>query len=120
MTGGIGPDRVIDAVGVDANRPHSGPAEKSIKGEVKEFKKEVEEIAPKVNAEHGNWEPGDAPSMVLQWMTQAVAKAGHLSIIGVYPETAKHFPIGAAMFKNLTIKMGNCNHRKYIPVLVDM
>jgi threonine dehydrogenase-like Zn-dependent dehydrogenase len=30
------------------------------------------------------------------------------------------FPIGKAMNKNLTIKMGNCNHRRYIPQLVDM
>ena len=30
------------------------------------------------------------------------------------------FPIGAAMNKNLTLRMGNCPHRKYIPRLVDM
>lgn len=30
------------------------------------------------------------------------------------------FPIGAAMEKNLTIKMGNCNHRKYIPKLLEV
>ena len=24
------------------------------------------------------------------------------------------------MNKNLTVNMGNCNHRKYIPMLVDM
>ena len=28
------------------------------------------------------------------------------------------FPINAAMNKNLTINMGNCNHRTYIPKLV--
>jgi threonine dehydrogenase-like Zn-dependent dehydrogenase len=38
----------------------------------------------------------------------------------VYPETAASFPIGTAMNKNLTVKMGNCNHRKYIPKLVDL
>lgn len=27
---------------------------------------------------------------------------------------------GAAMNKNLTIRMGNCNHRKYIPHLIDL
>jgi threonine dehydrogenase-like Zn-dependent dehydrogenase len=32
----------------------------------------------------------------------------------------RSFPIGKAMNKNLTIKMGNCNHRKYIPELLDM
>jgi threonine dehydrogenase-like Zn-dependent dehydrogenase len=30
------------------------------------------------------------------------------------------FPIGLAMNKNLTLKMGNCNHRKYIPGLVEL
>jgi threonine dehydrogenase-like Zn-dependent dehydrogenase len=30
------------------------------------------------------------------------------------------FPIGMAMNKNLTINMGNCNHRKYIPHLVEL
>jgi threonine dehydrogenase-like Zn-dependent dehydrogenase len=56
----------------------------------------------------------------LEWAVQALAKAGTLSIIGVYPLTHKFFPIGMAMNRNLTIKMGNCNHRKYIPSLVDM
>ncbi|HLW82088.1 MAG TPA: hypothetical protein VKS20_08610 [Candidatus Acidoferrales bacterium] len=30
------------------------------------------------------------------------------------------FPLGKAMGKNLTIRMGNCNHRKYVPKLVDL
>jgi threonine dehydrogenase-like Zn-dependent dehydrogenase len=48
------------------------------------------------------------------------AKAGTLAIIGVYPETVQFFPMGMAMMKNLSINMGNCNHRKYIPVLMEM
>jgi threonine dehydrogenase-like Zn-dependent dehydrogenase len=76
-------------------------------------------IAPKRNPKDGNWEPGDAPSQALNWAVQALAKAGSLSIIGVYPQTAQMFPIGEAMNKNLTVKMGNCNHRKYIPMLLD-
>ena len=120
LTGGIGVDRAIDAVGVDATAPHQGPAVKSIKEKQKEFKQEREEVAPKTNAKDGNWEPGDAPSIVLRWMVEAVAKAGRISIIGVYPDSVEHFPIGQAMNKNLTVKMGNCNHRKYIPKLVDL
>ena len=57
---------------------------------------------------------------MLQWAVQALAKAGTLSIIGVYPETMTRFPIGMAMMKNLTLQMGNCPHRKYIPSLVEM
>jgi threonine dehydrogenase-like Zn-dependent dehydrogenase len=51
---------------------------------------------------------------------QALAKAGTLSIIGVYPPTDPFFPIGTAMKKNLTIRMGNCNYCKYVPALVEM
>ncbi|RYZ97105.1 MAG: glutathione-dependent formaldehyde dehydrogenase, partial [Moraxellaceae bacterium] len=38
----------------------------------------------------------------------------------VYPEHSRSFPIGAAMNKNLTINMGNCHHRKYIPKLIEL
>lgn len=30
------------------------------------------------------------------------------------------FPIGVAMNRNLTIRMGNCPHRRYIPMLLDL
>ena len=30
------------------------------------------------------------------------------------------FPIGQAMKKNLTIRAGNCHHRKYAPQLVNL
>ncbi len=118
LTNGIGPDRVIDCVGVDAVAPKSGPAKSAVRKSL--FNLEEKMIAPKTNRKDGNWAPGDAPSQVLQWMVECVAKAGTISIIGVYPQTAYVFPIGAAMNKNLTIKMGNCDHRAYIPRLVDL
>jgi threonine dehydrogenase-like Zn-dependent dehydrogenase len=120
LTEGIGVDRVIDAVGVDATRPHGGPASKQIKGEAEQFQREVEEIAERAKPNGENWHPGDAPSLVLSWAVEALAKAGTLAIIGVYPETARTFPIGKAMNMNLTVKMGNCHHRRYIPMLIDL
>ncbi len=120
MTGGIGVDRAIDAVGIDAERPHDGPAALKAKANGKLFDRELETVAPKTNPKGKNWQPGDGPSQVLLWAVEALAKAGTLSIIGVYPETAMIFPIGGAMNKNLTIKMGNCNHRTYIPRLLEM
>jgi threonine dehydrogenase-like Zn-dependent dehydrogenase len=57
---------------------------------------------------------------VLNWAVQALAKAGTLGVIGVYPPNVGYFPIGLAMNKNLTIKLGNCNHRKYLPELVEI
>jgi threonine dehydrogenase-like Zn-dependent dehydrogenase len=120
LTGGIGVDRAIDAVGVDAEPAEDGPAAKESSQHAGEFKRELKSIAPETNPEGANWEPGKAPSQALQWAVQALAKAGTLSIVGVYPQTAQNFPIGMAMNKNLTIKMGNCNHRRYIPKLVDL
>ena len=119
LTGGIGVDRVIDAVGIDANRAHKGPAARESKKKQKQFDDELDEIAPESEPKGDNWHPGDGPSQVLLWATSAVAKAGSLSIIGVYGELGD-FPIGDAMEKNLTIKMGNCNHRKYIPHLIEL
>jgi threonine dehydrogenase-like Zn-dependent dehydrogenase len=120
LTGGIGVDRAIDAVGVDATRPHTGPAAEQANQQAQQFQQELQQIAPQTNPQGDNWHPGDAPSQALTWAVQALAKAGTLSIIGVYPLTHRFFPIGMAMNRNLTINMGNCNHRKYIPPLVDM
>ncbi|TSC29292.1 zinc-dependent alcohol dehydrogenase [Corallococcus sp. Z5C101001] len=120
FTRGIGVDRAIDAVGVDAQHAHFGPAAKKAKAEKPEFKREVAQVAPKQNPHGDNWVPGDAPSQAAQWAVQALAKAGTLSIIGVYPQTMNAFPIGEAMNKNLTLRMGNCNHRKYVPKLLEL
>jgi threonine dehydrogenase-like Zn-dependent dehydrogenase len=120
LTGGIGVDRVIDAVGVDATQPHGGPATKLTQKQAPQFQQEVEQIVQKASPHGDNWHPGDAPSLALSWAVEVLAKAGTLGIIGVYPETARTFPIGMAMNKNLTVKMGNCHHRRYIPMLIDL
>ncbi len=120
LTGGIGVHRVIDAVGVDAQHTDHGPAAKEAQEEKEQFEQQVEQVAPEQNVQGDNWLPGDAPAQALTWAVEAVAKAGTISIIGVYPPTMQTFPIGQAMNKNLTLKMGNCNHRKYIPKLVDL
>lgn len=118
LTENIGVDRAIDAVGVDAEHAHHGPAVRSARAQAKTFKREVEETAAQAKPRNGQWHPGDAPSQSLRWAVEALAKAGTLAIIGVY--TGEAFPIGDAMNKNLTIKAGNCNHRKYIPHLVEL
>lgn len=120
LTGGIGVDRAIDAVGVDANRPSSGPAAQQANQQAGRYQQEVQKIAPQTQPGDGNWHPGDAPSQVSEWAVKALAKAGTLGIIGVYPMTDQFFPIGAAMNRNLTINLGNCNHRKYVPKLLEL
>jgi threonine dehydrogenase-like Zn-dependent dehydrogenase len=120
LTGGIGVDRVIEAVGVDAQRPKSGPAAKQAGEQAQQFEQEVRATAPEARPSGDQWVPGDAPSLAMQWAVQAVAKAGSIGVIGAYPAGFGSFPIGDAMNKNLTVKMGNCNHRRYIPYLLDL
>jgi len=119
LTGGIGPDRAIDAVGLDAVMPSAGPAAKEAKKKRADFRRELKQVAPEANTRGRQWRAGDAPSQVLQWAVKALAKAGTLSIVGLYPE-GRIFPIGEAMDKNLTIKAGGTPHRKYLPHLVDL
>jgi threonine dehydrogenase-like Zn-dependent dehydrogenase len=46
LTGGIGVDRVIDAVGVDAVHAHHGPATQQAAGQRQQFEQERRQVAP--------------------------------------------------------------------------
>ncbi len=120
LTGGIGVDCAIDAVGVDSQHAHHGPAAKAAVGKAQAFRAELEQVAPKRHPDGGNWVAGDAPTQAIRWAVDALAKAGTLGVIGVYPPQAETFPLGGVMNKNLTIRLGNCNHRTYVPTLIDM
>jgi threonine dehydrogenase-like Zn-dependent dehydrogenase len=120
LTRGIGVDRVIDAVGVDAQRPRSGPAARQAKQQEEQFEQQRQQVAPEQKPRGDLWVPGDAPAQALDWAVQSIAKAGTLGIIGVYPPAMTAFPTGAAMNRNLTVKAGNCNHRHYLPELVAL
>lgn len=120
LTGGIGVDRVIDAVGVDAQRPSSGPAAEQLAQQAEQFEQERALAAPNASPSGEQWVPGNAPSLAVRWAVEAVAKAGSIGVIGVYPPGFDRFPLGDAMNRNLTIKMGNCNHRRYVPRLLGM
>jgi len=117
-TDGSGPDRTIDAVGVDAATAAKGPA--ADKKAQKKFKKELGGIAEEGTPKGRDFQPGGAPSPALQWAIESVCKAGSVSVIGVYPAPVLSFPIHQVMEKNLTLKAGNCNHRRYMPEMVEL
>jgi len=119
LTLGGGVDAVIDAVGVDAQRPASGPAAPS-DDEAAQFDQEVEQVAPGARPHGDLWVPGDAPSQASQWAVETVAKYGRIGVIGVYAPTVTSYPFGAAMLKNLTIRMGNCDHHTVTRPLLDL
>ena len=120
LTSGIGADRVIDAVGVDAEPPQRGPAAAKYQKQREQFEQQLKQIAPETHPDGKLWRPGQAPEQVLMWAVETVAKAGTIAIIGVYPPSMQWYPIGQSMLKNLTIQSGNCNHRRYIPDLVNL
>jgi len=119
LTNGIGADCVIDAVGVDAERPKRGPAAVSDEDAAK-FDAEVTQIAPDADPDATQWKPGDGPSQAARWAVEVVAKYGRIGIIGVYSPTVEQYPIGQAMNKNLTIRAGNCDHHSVTPPLIDL
>jgi threonine dehydrogenase-like Zn-dependent dehydrogenase len=119
LTNGIGADCVIDAVGVDAERPKRGPAAVSDEDAAK-FDAEVAQIAPDADPDATQWKPGDGPSQAARWAVEVVAKYGRIGIIGVYSPTVEQYPIGQAMNKNLTIRAGNCDHHSVTPPLIDL
>jgi threonine dehydrogenase-like Zn-dependent dehydrogenase len=120
LTGNIGVDRVIEAVGVDAQRAHSGPAAEEGEQMEGEFQTELNRVAPETNPQGDTWVPGDAPPQSMLWAAESVMKAGVIGVIGVFPPQAMTAPIGTIQQRNLTVRGGNCNHRRYMPKLVGL
>ena len=117
LTGGIGVDRVIEAVGVDAMSSRTAPTGEVTEGD---FQEELNRVAPETNPQGDTWVPGDAPPQYMVWAAQAVMKAGVIGVIGVFPPQAMTAPMGTIQQRNLTVRGGNCNHRKYMPMLVGL
>ena len=96
LCGGRGPDSCVDAVGMEAE----GSLLQRAVG-----------IALKLEA--------GAPT-ALNWAIQTVRKGGVVSVIGVYGPPWNLIPIGTAMNKGLTLRMNQCNVRRYMPHLLEL
>jgi len=93
MTGGHGPERCIDAVGIEAHGPTK----------VLELIDRVE-TALKLETER---------PIALREAIMACKAAGTVSVPGVYGGISNTIPMGAAMNKGLTIKTGQTDVKKY-------
>ena len=98
LTGGIGPDACIDAVGLEA---HSA---------------DLQGIYDRVKV--ALMQETDRPS-VLRQAILAVRKGGTLSIPGVYGGFLDKVPFGAAFGKGITMKMGQTHMHKYMKPLLE-
>lgn len=97
MTGGIGPDAVIDAVGLESH----GFRIDNIVDRVKQ--------ATFLGTDRG---------AVLRDVIIACRKGGRVSIPGVYGGFVDKFPIGALMEKGLQVKTGQTHVHRYLPELL--
>jgi threonine dehydrogenase-like Zn-dependent dehydrogenase len=98
LTGGVGPDSCIDAVGMEA---HSA--------DLQGFYDKVK-TALMLETDR----PG-----VLRQAIMAVRKGGTLSIPGVYGGLLDKVPFGAAFGKGVTMKMGQTNMHNYMTPLLE-
>jgi threonine dehydrogenase-like Zn-dependent dehydrogenase len=99
MTGGIGPDACIDAVGMESHGMTADNILDHVK--VRTFM-----ATDRVHA--------------LRQVILATRKGGRVSIPGVYGGIADKFPIGALMEKGLTIKSGQTHVQKFMPELLNL
>lgn len=95
MTDGRGPDVAIDAVGLEADGSH-----------MHEFLGRVVML-----------EAGAATA--IGWAIHTVRKGGTVVLIGVYGPPWNLVPMGTAMNKGLTLRMAQCNTKRYMPLLLD-
>jgi threonine dehydrogenase-like Zn-dependent dehydrogenase len=99
LTGGIGPDAGIDAVGMESYGFGIGNIVDHLRTTLK------------LSTER--------PAALRQMIT-AVRKGGRLSVPGVYGGYADSFPLGAVMQKGLTLRTGQTHVQKYMPMLLEL
>jgi threonine dehydrogenase-like Zn-dependent dehydrogenase len=97
LTGGQGPDACIDAVGMEAHEVGYEGVYDRVKQAVR-----LETERP----------------YVLREAIQACRKGGIVSIMGVYGAVLDKFPMGAAMNKGLTLRMGQMHAQRYLDRLI--
>lgn len=99
LTGGIGPDACIDAVGMEAHGYYAAEA-----------------IYDKVKT--NLFMETERPHVVRQAI-ECCRKGGTVSIPGVYGGASDKIPLGALMNKGLTIKTGQTHVHRYVPTLLE-
>jgi threonine dehydrogenase-like Zn-dependent dehydrogenase len=98
MTGGRGPDSVIDAVGMEAHAAGAAGAYDRVK--------------------QAMMLESDRPH-VLREAIMACRNGGTVSVIGVYAGWDDKLPIGSFMNRSLTLKTGQCHVQRYMKPLLD-
>lgn len=108
-TDGRGPDAVVDAVGLEAHG--SGAAEVAQK---------AVGLLPDAAARAAMLKAGIDRTHALQTAIAAVRRGGTLSLSGVYGGAATPMPLLTLFDKQVTIRQGQCNVRRWIDELLPL
>jgi len=98
MTGGVGPDACIDAVGTEAHMP----------GPLYAYDRFKQALMLET----------DRP-FALRQAIMACKNGGTVSVIGVYGGFIDKFPMGSFMNRSLTMKTGQCHVHRYMKPLLE-
>jgi threonine dehydrogenase-like Zn-dependent dehydrogenase len=98
MTGGVGPDACIDAVGTEAHMP----------GPLYAYDRFKQALMLET----------DRP-FALRQAIMACRNGGTVSVIGVYAGFIDKFPMGSFMNRSLTMKTGQCHVHRYMKPLLE-
>jgi threonine dehydrogenase-like Zn-dependent dehydrogenase len=98
MTGGVGPDACIDAVGTEAHTP----------GPLYAYDRFKQALMLET----------DRP-FALRQAIMACRNGGTVSVIGVYGGFIDKFPMGSFMNRSLTMKTGQCHVHRYMKPLLE-
>jgi threonine dehydrogenase-like Zn-dependent dehydrogenase len=99
LTGGRGPDKCIDAVGMEATH---GSAHIAAYDRVKQA------VRSETDRPH-----------VLRQAIMSCRSGGVVSVIGVYGGLLDKFPAGAWMNRSLTLRTGQCHVQRYMRPLLE-
>lgn len=112
LTGGRGPDAVIDAVGMEA---HGSPVARAAHA--------ATALLPNALAEKLMKRAGSDRLAALHAAISLVRRGGTISVIGVYGGPTDPMPMLTMFDKQVTIRMGQANVRRWtddlLPLLVD-
>ena len=98
MTGGLGPDACIDAVGMEAHTPGIAHAYD--------------------RAKQAMMLETDRP-IALRQAIMSCRNGGTVSVIGVYGGFIDKFPMGSFMNRSLTMRTGQCHVQRYLKPLLE-
>jgi threonine dehydrogenase-like Zn-dependent dehydrogenase len=109
MTGGRGPDAVIDAVGMEA---HGSPVAKLVQG--------VTGLLPSFLSKPMMERAGLDRLHALYSAIDIVRRGGTVSVIGVYGGMADPMPMMTMFDKQIQLRMGQANVKRWVPEILPL